>query len=236
MKASSNSRLLEPMARQLGPLLDEVVFVGGQVTGLLFTDPAAARTRVTVDVDVICSAVTRVQYERVAERLRALGFREDSSAGAPICRWRSEAGILDVMPLGERALGFANRWYPLAFETSRTHTLPSGMRIRIPRAEVFLATKWSAVEGRAGGDYIGSHDLEDIVSLFAGRPELPDEVAAAEPELRGWIAEQTRNFLASSDAAYAIAGALPDARFDPALPMRVESRLRRVAEASDVGE
>ena len=132
------------------------------------------------------------------------------------------------MPVGERALGFTNRWYPLAMETANQHVLPSGQRIRIPRAEVFLATKWSAVEGRAEGDYLGSHDLEDIVTLFAGRPELPGEVAVAEAELRGYVAEQTSRFFASEQWDYAILGALPDARFDPTLPSRVEDRLRRV--------
>ncbi|MBV9110335.1 MAG: hypothetical protein JO306_13065 [Gemmatimonadetes bacterium] len=223
-----DAQLMEPIVRRLEPLLDDVVFVGGQVTALLLTDPAATRTRVTVDVDIICPAVTRTQYERLAERLRTLGFREDTSEGAPICRWRSPDGILDVMPIGERALGFTNRWYPLAMETANQHVLPSGQRIRIPRAEVFLATKWSAVEGRAEGDYLGSHDLEDIVTLFAGRPELPGEVAAAGAGLRDYVAEQTARFFASEQWDYAILGALPDARFDPTLPSRVETRLRRV--------
>ena len=36
-------------ARKLQPLLDELVFVGGCVTGLLVTDPAAAPVRPTRD-------------------------------------------------------------------------------------------------------------------------------------------------------------------------------------------
>jgi hypothetical protein len=73
--------------------------------------------------------------------------------------------------------------------------------------------------------------VEDIVALFAGRPELPDEVRAAEPDVRAWIAAQTERFLESDDAEYAIVGALPDARFDPGLPARVTARLRAVLDA-----
>jgi hypothetical protein len=40
--ASPNRAVLERIARRLGPLLDEVVFVGGQVAELLVTDSAAA--------------------------------------------------------------------------------------------------------------------------------------------------------------------------------------------------
>ncbi len=54
-----NLQLLEAAARVLEPLLDEVVFVGGCVTGLLITDPAAAGMRPTTDVDVIGSVSGR---------------------------------------------------------------------------------------------------------------------------------------------------------------------------------
>jgi hypothetical protein len=37
----------------LGPLLDELVFVGGCATGLLITDPASGGIRPTIDVDTI---------------------------------------------------------------------------------------------------------------------------------------------------------------------------------------
>jgi hypothetical protein len=65
--------------------------------------------RYTDDVDVICRVVTRTQYARVADRLRAQGFTEDLSEGAPFCRWRSPAGILDLMPTEEEVLHFGNR-------------------------------------------------------------------------------------------------------------------------------
>lgn len=40
-----------------------------------------------------------------------------------------------------------------------------------------------------------SRELDDIVILVAGRPELPDEVADARPGLRDWIASEDGRFL-----------------------------------------
>ncbi len=73
------------VARRLDDLLEDVVFVGGMVRELLITDPAAGPARPTVDVDCIID-VSRAGHVAFARRLRALGFREDSSEGAPICR------------------------------------------------------------------------------------------------------------------------------------------------------
>jgi hypothetical protein len=52
MNGSNRERLITA-ARLLRPLLGELVFVGGSVTGLLITDEAAASPRPTLDVDAI---------------------------------------------------------------------------------------------------------------------------------------------------------------------------------------
>ena len=55
-----NVFLLERVAEQLGEaLLEQLVFVGGAVAGVLITDPAMPEIRPTQDVDVICSRVFR---------------------------------------------------------------------------------------------------------------------------------------------------------------------------------
>jgi hypothetical protein len=82
----------------LQPLLQDLVFVGGCTTALLITDEAAGETRPTYDVDAIVELGTYAEYARFSERLRALRFAEDQSEGAPICRWRCDDVILDLMP------------------------------------------------------------------------------------------------------------------------------------------
>ena len=105
-----NLDLLESAAQKLRPLLPEIVFVGGCATGLLISDPGAAPVRRTYDVDVISEIVSYADYAVFSERLRALGFTEDSREGAPLCRWQHGELVLDVMPLDASILGFSNRW------------------------------------------------------------------------------------------------------------------------------
>jgi hypothetical protein len=89
-------------ARLLNPLLDELVFVGGCATGLLVTDPAAPSVRPTFDVDAIAEIASYSEYVEFCGRVRALGFAEDASEGAPICRRIHGDVVLDVMPLDEQ--------------------------------------------------------------------------------------------------------------------------------------
>lgn len=49
----SLERLVASVAKDIEPLLDECVFVGGISTGLLVTDPVAVQYPVTDDVDVV---------------------------------------------------------------------------------------------------------------------------------------------------------------------------------------
>ena len=72
---NSNVELLTKVAKRLGPLLREVVFVGGRTMALLITDEAAAEVRPTFDVDVIAEITTYAGYAAFSERLRALGLR-----------------------------------------------------------------------------------------------------------------------------------------------------------------
>jgi hypothetical protein len=123
--------LLELAAERLRPLLSEIVFVGGCATGLLINDPAAAPVRGIYDVDVIAEIGSYAEYTVFSERLRALGFSEDTRDGAPLCRCTHGSLTLDVMPLDAQVLGFSNRWYPDALRSAGNVRLPSG-RLFVP--------------------------------------------------------------------------------------------------------
>lgn len=106
--------MITVVAERLGHLRDRVVFVGGAVTGLLVTDPAARSARSTEDVDVIVQAVTYSEYARMEEELRLIGFHARRMPGDPICRWIADGAVVDVMPTEGNVLGFRNRWYTTA--------------------------------------------------------------------------------------------------------------------------
>jgi len=202
---NSNIELLKGVARRLGPLLHEVVFVGGCATGLLITDEAAAEVRATFDVDVIAEITSYAGYEAFSERLRSLGFREDTSEGAPRCRWLIDALKLDVMPLDEKILGFTNRWYRSAMEAATRTEVEPGLSIRVITAPYFVATKLDAFHGRGREDYTSSHDLEDLLAVIDGRETIIEEIAHTD-EVRFYIAEQFRNFLGTPTFVNAMPG------------------------------
>lgn len=126
MTISPNRDLLTCVATRLKPLLEQLVFVGGQVTELLITDPVASYFRVTEDVDVICDVASRPDYYQLGERLKKLGFTEDTTPGAPMCRWRAGTDVIDVMPIDEeifasKACGIRSPCEPPTRTNSATH-------------------------------------------------------------------------------------------------------------------
>lgn len=193
-------------ATKLAPLLDQIVFVGGCVTGLLITDPASAPVRHTLDVDVIVEAASYVEFVVLEQRLLALGFRESRAEGAPVCRWASGDLLLDFMPVDPCILGFSNRWYVPAFAHSQSMSI-GGHNIRVITAPYFLATKLEAFRGRGKNDF-SSHDLEDIVTVIDGRPELVDEVHRAPADLQKYLSNELGALLSSRDFLDALPGHL----------------------------
>lgn len=120
--ADPNRALFESVVRLLTPVFDELVFVGGCTTGLFLTDPGAGGVRPTKDVDAIVDVASYAGYASLAERLRALGLVEDTRPDAPLCRWRRDEMVVDVMPTDERVLGFSNRWLSLRDRDGRPST------------------------------------------------------------------------------------------------------------------
>ncbi len=223
-----NRQLLEAAARVLRPLLDDLVFLGGCATGLFLTDPASAGLRPTKDVDTITEVASYAEYAKLSERLRELGLTEDSSEGAPLCRWRHGQLIIDVMPTSEDVLGFSNRWYTPALGSAGFMQI-SDLRLRVITPVYFLATKLEAFRARSGGDVSGSHDLEDVVTVIDGRAEIIAEVRSAPVDVRTFIASELQQLLAVRAFTDALPGfLLPDAANQARRPLLVE-RLTELA-------
>jgi hypothetical protein len=132
----------------------------------------------------------------------------------------------------EPLLGFHNRWYPLAVESATTVTIPTGATIRLIAAPVFLATKLEAFHGRGLGDYLASHDLEDVLTVVDGREELIAETRDSSAELREYLARRLSDLFASIDFIQAIPGHLPG---DPASQLRAPVLLQRLRQLSNTG-
>ncbi len=229
LPAEQNLAILSHVATAIGQLRETLVFVGGCATGLLVTDVRAQPIRATIDVDLVAHVVSQAEYRMIERQFEALGFRHDLSEGAPICRWRSGAIAVDLMPTDERILGFNNRWYPLAVETAQTLTLSNDTTIKLITAPAFIATKLEAFKGRGNGDFLTSHDMEDIVTIVDGRATLVDEIAASTSELRDYLAAQFAALLVNPAFMESLSGHLPgDPGSQGRLP-RLRARLRTLA-------
>ncbi len=187
-----NIVLVELVVKHLGELCQKLVFVGGYATGLLVTDSGRPPVRAITDVDLIAEVASVTSYYTLHGQLKANGFTEDMEVN---CRWRIDDLKVDVMPLDEKILGFTNRWYPLAIQKANPYRLPGGSIIRLVAPPVFLATKLEAFYGRGKGDYGVSPDMEDIITVVDGRPELLDEIAATDSDLRGYLMEEIEGLL-----------------------------------------
>jgi predicted nucleotidyltransferase len=216
---------VELVARALGELCEDLVFVGGCAAGLLLSDPAATVARVTFDVDLIAEVTALRSYHMMEAAFAERGFTRDLSPDEPICRWRYREIEIDLMPTDAGILGFANRWYQVAVATAQQVDLPSGPSIRLISAPCFLATKFEAFADRGNADVLGSHDLEDVINVIDGRPELLEEVAGTSSELRAYLAERCTALLATPHFDNYLPGLLAQ---DETLAQRVTTTMVRL--------
>lgn len=228
-RQNPNLQILELAVEYLGPLADNMVFVGGCATGLLLTDVGAPPIRATQDVDAITELVSLRDYHRLSGELRKRGFKEDQSPDAPVCRWVAAGVVLDIMPTSAEVLGFGNRWYQPALDSAASIELPSGKHIRMVTAPYFLATKLDAFAGRGKGDYFMSHDMEDIVAVLDGRAEIVRDIQQTDAILREHLMERFTTLLGDHKFVEALSGHLPgDAANQARVPLLME-RIQAIA-------
>jgi hypothetical protein len=223
LSQNPNLARLAAAAEKLEPLLDRIAFVGGCVTGLLLTDPAAAPVRPTLDVGAIIAIGSYAEFTLLENRLRDLGFHQPLAEATPICRWKSGDLILDLMPTNSSILGFSNIWYQPALENAQKTKLGKH-EIRVITSPYFLATKLEAFHGRGKNDF-SSHDLEDIVTVIDGRPEIVDEVHLAPPDLQKYLSDESGALLSNRGFLDALPGHL---LFDAASQQRAGLVLGRM--------
>lgn len=225
----ANLAIATVVAAALGDLRESLVFVGGCATGLLVTSVRAQPIRMTDDVDLVAHVTSKQDYHQLEKRFTALGFVHDVSAEAPICRWKCRGVTVDLMPTLPDILGFHNRWYPMAVETAEAVVLSEGLTIRLIAAPVFLATKIEAFKGRGQGDFLGSHDLEDIVTVVDGRDALLEEIQASSSDLQAYLGAEFTALMTNDRFLDALPGHLPGDRGSQQRVGSLIAKLRKLA-------
>jgi hypothetical protein len=222
--------MIKHVAEKLGPLRSKVVFLGGSATGFHITDKAAPAIRATKDVDIIVEAASIVAYHKLEKMLMQLGFFQKIQEDDPICRWYINDLIVDVMPTDENILGFSNRWYPPAMKSSVTIELEPNLEIKIVTSPYFLGTKLDAFFGRGKGDYLASHDMEDIINLINGRAEIAEDIKDSEADLRYFIVKTFQGFLDDEFFLEALPGHLLPDRASQGRRSIILERIKKIIE------
>ena len=206
---STNILMLQTVANGLGELKDEMVFVGGAVAELYADNPAASEIRPTLDVDCVIEISSRLQFAKMEENLRAKGFKNDTSAGAPICRWIYKDIKVDVMPTDSDVLGFSNRWYKEGIEFKIQKTLPDETEFFVFPPEYYLAAKFEAHNARGGNDLRQSHDFEDIIYILDNCSNIVDNISASNPSVKEYLKSECQKLLENPNITEGLETALP---------------------------
>lgn len=206
---SANILMLQTVANGLGRLKDKMVFVGGAVAELYASNPELSDIRPTLDVDCVVELRSKTAHAKLEDNLRALGFANDTSKGAPICRWIFQDILVDVMPSDIDVLGFSNIWYNVGIENKISTTLPNGTEIFVFPPEYYLATKFEAHKGRGGNDLRQSHDFEDIIYILDNCSVLIENMKSGNETVKGYLKVECANLLKNESLIEGIESALP---------------------------
>ncbi len=216
------------VAAKLNELALDHVFLGGSVLRFLLDAPDLTPVRQTRDVDVAIGVVAFEAYSALEERLRQAGFDHDMREGAPKCRWIFGNTIVDIMPAGGDYLGLNTAWFQEAVATATTIQVGAAT-LSIVEPAAFLATKLEAFNDRGDGDYLASHDLEDVITVVDGRRHIVEDVQLAPRKLRDFVVTEFARLLAVGRFRDAIAAHLPPDEASQQRTPIVLSRLQAIA-------
>jgi predicted nucleotidyltransferase len=203
-----NPGVLADVAQKLDSLGLNYAFVGGSIVEFLLDNQGLSPVRPTDDIDIIVEVLTNRRYSDIEQKLRAAGFQHDTTQGAPICRWLHNGMKIDVMPTDGGLIGLNTQWFSEALATAQPK-LVLGVKIPLISPVAFIATKLAAFADRGKGDYYGSHDLEDIITVIDGRAAISEEIAASPAALRAFVTSRIREFLADDFFLESLSGHLP---------------------------
>lgn len=195
---------LREVAKLLGDMKDDVVFVGGATVGLYIDDKAAPIPQPSEDIDCVVEIATYGEWCAFENEIRKKGFQDIDSTGVddnpPTCRKFILGMKIDFMPADENVLGYGNPWFKKGLENSIVATL-GDLEVKIFKLEYFVATKLKAFNDRGlSGDIRFSQDLEDLTELIDGSTNFESEIANSDETPKRFILDEFKKILANRDA------------------------------------
>jgi predicted nucleotidyltransferase len=195
MSHTANLRRIKEVFNALGPLQNEVVFVGG-ATVSLYVDRMSEEARPTYDIDVVVEIWTYKAYAAIEEQLRSMGFVNDRESGI-ICRYIIRDITVDIMPTGEDVLFFRNKWYSEGYKNAIPYSTDD-CTFKIFTSPYFIASKIDAFRDRGRNEGRTSADVEDIVYVLENRSSIWDEFLSAPINVKEYLKSEFTEFLSYS--------------------------------------
>ena len=172
MNNGNNIAMIEVVAKGLGALRKNFVFIGGAAVSFYLKETNSTDIRPTDDVDCIVEITSHKDYHALQATLEKAGFSHSMKEKAPICRMIYREITVDVMPTDSKILGFSNIWYSEGINHAIETRLPNGEKIQILSLPYFIAAKIEAYLGRGNGDFRLSADIEDVVTILDDQKDL----------------------------------------------------------------
>lgn len=201
-----NRKVIQKVAKALGDLNDEVIYVWGATVSLYIDDPGADDVRPTKDVDISLKIVSVAHLEDLRQELSKRGFKQTTDLDV-ICRFKLDDIMVDVMSTKPVGWALANPWFEGGFNNLEQIDL-NGLNIQIMPLTYFLASKFTAHISRGGSDPRLSHDFEDITYILDNRTDWHEVVINESGQVKDFLLEQLQTIKESSKLQEAILGNL----------------------------
>lgn len=181
-----NLKVVEKVALSLEEINDQVIYVGGAVVTLYFTDEGAEQPRPTKDIDISVQISSYSQMDELRERLAKKKIYPAPSEKV-MYRYYYEDILIAFIPFEETPLGPTNRWLKPGFKKAYPVQI-GNTEIKILPVSLFLATKWEAFKSK-GNDPRTSHDFEDIICVIDNNLEVVQDIKNAENDVKLFLKE-----------------------------------------------
>lgn len=202
---------IEIISKVLNKIDSKFIFVGGATIPFYIPKVYWPDARSTEDVDVVFDVVSRINFYKLADKLRKFGFKEviGDEEKVPLCKYVFNGLKVDVMSTDESVLGFTNAWYEEGVENcwQVEYPLPE---VKILKAPYFLATKIEAFKGRGKNDFQYSHDMEDIISVLevCDMELMSSHLKSCSENLKKYMLKEFRLLLGNKNFNYSIHGSI----------------------------
>ncbi len=218
-KSSINLEVVEKVAKQLGPLNEKIVFVGGAIVSVYISDDGAEEVRSTDDIDFTIQLSNYSEWNLLLDELSKKGF-SPNPFGSSICSYIWEGIEIDVMPSENSPIGESNTWYKPGFNSLLTIYI-NDQQIRVLSPPYFLATKFEAHKSRSK-DPRTSHDLEDIIYVLNNREEIVEEIKNSDNIVKEYLIAEISNLLSNKHFIEIIQSHLQPSTRNSRLPILIQ--------------